>query len=184
MSKLAPLLQSRWIQSNRLHSRIGWHLSKWLVIEPRSRRFPKFRLRHIPAPPILSVTEPLKRISAVTIKSSLASKSANWVLLMCNSFLSVDFIAPVMPELQREPKPMAETNRIATIFRLRLASGCSGFPLGAVESLEDPFVSSTSVSVVGTTFSVSKITVDSWPAGRTGEAASAMFQQLRKTKTT
>ena len=70
----------------------------------------------IPAPPILSVTSPLTIISAVTIKFSLASSSANCVLLIFICFLIVLFMAPVMPLLQFEPKPMAETINIDASF--------------------------------------------------------------------
>ena len=146
--------------------------------------FPNLWVRgqRIPAPPILSVTKPLKRISAVTMKSSLASNSANCVLLMCSSFLSVDFIAPVIPELHREPNPIAETNRIATIFHFRLASGFWGLSSESVDSVEATLLSPTSLRKVGTSFSISSISFPSWAAGRTCEAAFAMLEQLQITR--
>lgn len=66
-----------------------------------------------------SVTSPLTSINAVTIKSSLASSRANCLLLTFICFFIVLFIAPVMPELHFEPKPIAVTNRIAMIFQRR-----------------------------------------------------------------
>lgn len=77
-----------------------------------------------PAPPILSVKIPLERINSVTMKSSLASSSENCLLLISNSFLRVDFRAPVMPELHDEPKLMQEISKTAMNFQY---SGGCGF---------------------------------------------------------
>ena len=66
-----------------------------------------------------SVTTPLSSMSAVTIKSSLASRSENWVLLMFSSSLMVVFMAPVTPELHCEPKPMRVTRRTDISFQER-----------------------------------------------------------------
>lgn len=78
---------------------------------------------------------PLSIINAVTMKSSLASKRENCVLLMFSSFLIVLFIAPVTPELHCEPKPMQVTKTTDMSFQLK---GTGMVSLGRVEELADP----------------------------------------------
>lgn len=50
------------------------------------------------------------------MKSSLASRRENCVLLMWSSFFRVDFIAPVIPALQLDPKPISEISTTEASF--------------------------------------------------------------------
>lgn len=102
---------------------------------------------------------------------------------MCSSFFSVDFIAPVMPELQRDPNPMAETSSIAMIFHFKLGSSCpalSSPSLASLTSLEESFTPGTLLNATGTSFSVLEIPLDSRSDDRTGEEESPMFEMLQE----
>lgn len=53
------------------------------------------------------------------MKSSLASSRENWVLLIPSSFLMVLFMAPEMPELHWDPKPIAVTKAMDANFQVQ-----------------------------------------------------------------
>ena len=84
-----------------------------MVLEPGLREREEF----IPAPPIRSVRIPVTRINNVVMKSSLDVNNEYCVLLMSSSFFNVDFMAPVIPELQLEPNPINDTNKIEVSFQ-------------------------------------------------------------------